>query len=344
MSWKLYLSRPFNLFNVSIWHEWYASPDMLDIVGVTLAKALYIEFPKGTVRQYRVAQELDALFESSAQKVLEDPHRIIQLLKEGVDLNAEAEKILAHQTLNFNESIEFLVRLAQLSTILPYFVGLAMEKHEIVNTEMSELIMKLRSASYYPRIFEEVINPLATEKLRALGFDDQNILEHITYKELKSGDTSNIEVRSAERINNKFFMYRTSEQGEEITHEHNTEKFVNEIENRNSEVVRELKGMIACKGKATGKVRLVLKNNPKGVEFDQGDILVAISTSPELVSIMKKAGAIVTDEGGITAHAAIISRELNIPCIIGTKVATHVLKDGDIVEVDAEKGIVKIIK
>jgi len=59
---------------------------------------------------------------------------------------------------------------------------------------------------------------------------------------------------------------------------------------------------------------------------------------------MKKAVAVITDEGGITCHAAIVSRELKIPCIVGTKIATRVLKDGDKVEVDADKGVVKIIK
>jgi pyruvate,water dikinase len=59
---------------------------------------------------------------------------------------------------------------------------------------------------------------------------------------------------------------------------------------------------------------------------------------------MKKAIAFITDEGGITCHAAIIARELKKPCIIGTKIATKVLKDGDLVEVDANKGVVKIIK
>jgi pyruvate,water dikinase len=58
---------------------------------------------------------------------------------------------------------------------------------------------------------------------------------------------------------------------------------------------------------------------------------------------MKKAGAIVTDEGGLTCHAAIVSRELRVPCVIGTKIATKVLKDGDLVEVDADRGIVKIL-
>lgn len=59
---------------------------------------------------------------------------------------------------------------------------------------------------------------------------------------------------------------------------------------------------------------------------------------------MERAATIITDEGGITCHAAIISRELKIPCIIGTKIATQVLKDGDRVEVDANKGIIRILQ
>jgi pyruvate, water dikinase len=59
---------------------------------------------------------------------------------------------------------------------------------------------------------------------------------------------------------------------------------------------------------------------------------------------MKKASAIITDEGGITSHAAIVSREMKKPCVIGTKIATKILKDGDLVEVDADRGIVNILK
>jgi pyruvate,water dikinase len=67
-------------------------------------------------------------------------------------------------------------------------------------------------------------------------------------------------------------------------------------------------------------------------------------TRPQFISAMKLASAIVTDEGGLTSHAAIIARELKIPCIVGTKVATQVLHDGDLVEVDANKGIVRILE
>jgi len=108
---------------------------------------------------------------------------------------------------------------------------------------------------------------------------------------------------------------------------------------------QEIKGFVASQGIKDiyrGKVKVVL--DPKKTDFKQGEILVASMTRPEYVPLMKKAKAIVTDEGGITSHAAIISRELKIPCIIGTKIATKVLKDGDLIEVDANKGIVRKIK
>ena len=76
-------------------------------------------------------------------------------------------------------------------------------------------------------------------------------------------------------------------------------------------------------------------------DLEEGDILIANSTTPNYIPIMAKASAFLTDEGGITSHAAIVSRELGIPCIIGTKVATKVFKDGDLVEVDANEGVVR---
>src|SRR4030042_2469925 len=109
-----------------------------------------------------------------------------------------------------------------------------------------------------------------------------------------------------------------------------------------------LSGQTAMAGKARGRVRVILhkKRNITNVvaSFKKREILVTEMTRPDTVLACRKAVAIITDEGGITSHAAIISRELKIPCIIGTKIATQVLKDGDLVEVDANKGVVKIIK
>ena len=105
----------------------------------------------------------------------------------------------------------------------------------------------------------------------------------------------------------------------------------------------ELRGLIAHKGRVTGKVKIVIsKDQMEG--FEDGMILVAHETTPDVIFAMQKSAAIVTDFGGLTSHAAIIARELGKPCVVGTKNATKVLKDGDEVEVDADKGIVKILK
>ena len=111
-----------------------------------------------------------------------------------------------------------------------------------------------------------------------------------------------------------------------------------------------LNGQVGNMGRAKGKVvRLLVADYHNQEKLDKlgqesNFILVTPMTQPELVPFMKKAAAFVTDEGGITCHAAIIARELKKPCIIGTKIATKVLRDGDMVEVDANSGIVKILR
>ena len=106
----------------------------------------------------------------------------------------------------------------------------------------------------------------------------------------------------------------------------------------------ELKGQVASapKEKMQGKVQVVMDVNKQ--KFKEGNILVTTMTRPDFVPLMKKASAIITDEGGITCHAAIVSRELGIPCIIGTKNATKTLKDSDEVEMDLVSGQINIVK
>lgn len=111
----------------------------------------------------------------------------------------------------------------------------------------------------------------------------------------------------------------------------------------NVDKTSEVKGVAASKGFYKGRVKIILDPKFEADKFEQGDVLVTSMTRPEFLPLMNKAGAFVTDEGGISCHAAIIAREMKKPCIIGTKNGTRILKDGDMVEVDATNGIVKII-
>jgi len=125
---------------------------------------------------------------------------------------------------------------------------------------------------------------------------------------------------------------------------------IKQFEKLRKKKISKLSGTIANKGKVSGYVRILDKGyEHKNIEklldsMRAGEILIAETTSPEIMMACKKASAIVTNQGGMMSHAAIVSRELGIPCVVGAEIATQVLKDGDLVEVDADEGVVKILK
>jgi len=99
------------------------------------------------------------------------------------------------------------------------------------------------------------------------------------------------------------------------------------------------KGLGASPGKAAGSVKIV-KNTDELDKVQEGDILVTVMTTPDMVPAMKRANGIITDEGGVTCHAAIVSRELGIPCVVGTGDATSILPENSKVTLDGNKGVV----
>lgn len=149
-------------------------------------------------------------------------------------------------------------------------------------------------------------------------------------------DTGNIKKRL------KFCFYYAEEKKDMIflDREH---KLLKQLKVKKINGIKELNGQPACLGKIIGKAKIINTINDIK-KINKGDVLISIATNPDLLPAMKKAAAFVTEQGGVTSHAAIVARELKTPCIIGTKIATKVIKDGDLVEVDADRGIVKILK
>lgn len=119
-------------------------------------------------------------------------------------------------------------------------------------------------------------------------------------------------------------------------------------------VMTEFKGVIANKGKVTARARVILPELDQPYEIfvkklhamkmNKGEILITETTSPDFVPLMKKAGGIIANQGGLNSHAAIMSRELGVPCLVGTYHATDIVKTGDLIELDADTGIVKLVK
>lgn len=223
--------------------------------------------------------------------------------------------------------------------------------NKIKNSDLRKAILILREATWYKDYFRKSISEiiyyyfdtLLKEITQRLAVKEDQI-KSLTDKELERlmrGKTLNWKKINQRQIyyavgtfNHKFFLYygKKAKQVED--------KYFSFIID---EKIDELKGVSAQRGIARGRAKIILSYDDFK-KFKEGNILIANNTMPEYMPIIRKAKAIVTEIGGITCHAAIVARELKKPCIIGVKNATSILKDGDLVEVDAERGTVKIIK
>ncbi len=193
---------------------------------------------------------------------------------------------------------------------------------------------------YINDIIMKNLSKLLNIDLKSIRYLDDDLLENFI-KEKNDKKLKNVLKNRSE-----FCIQFTDERGNNIFYEGKKAKSLLKKEEIDLDVnknVDTIKGQIANSGKVTGRAR-ILKSSSNVKDFKRGNIIVTGMTTPDFAPLIKKSVAIVTDEGGLTCHAAIISRELGKPCIIGTKIATKIIKTGDLIEVDASRGTVRIIK
>lgn len=191
---------------------------------------------------------------------------------------------------------------------------------------------------YAPNIFDKYLQEI--EKRLALKWDIQNYSYHELVGLLEGKKFKNIPDRSG-------FVVRGLFSGNKDIVGKEAEKIYRQLQVIDNNT-KEFRGNIGNKGFYKGRVKVIHFSvdtdfHKEIQDMKKGQVLVSGSTGPEMILACKKAGAIITDEGGIISHAALISRELNIPAVIATKIATKVLKDNDLVEVDANNGVIKIL-
>ena len=176
--------------------------------------------------------------------------------------------------------------------------------------------------------------PILYEIAKRIEIEKENIL-CLTLDEIL-----NIENLSKKEIEQKINERKNGFSGGISENKFKIKEFIKPEEN--IDVTQKVKGQVAYKGIVRGKVKIVCSPKEQH-KLEKGEILVTHMTTPDFLPCMERAAAFITDEGGITCHAAIVAREMKKPCIMGTRYGTSLLRDGDYVEVDAEQGIVKII-
>ena len=186
-------------------------------------------------------------------------------------------------------------------------------------------------ASHYHSLFME-------EAGRRIGFE-RELMEYTFIHELRDILKGKISRKLLKERKNGVLVIQTLK-GYEVFSGKAANYINDNVLNKEKEKSDYVKGTVACKGRIKGRAKIVLKIHDI-VNVEEGDVLIASMTRPEFIPAMKKASAIVTDEGGITSHAAVVSRELKKPCVIGTKRATKIFDDGEIIEVNAITGVVR---
>lgn len=279
-----------------------------------------------------------------------DPQKVINSIKQDNDLsetfNNHLKKYAWIQILNFlGEDITIEHLLDQMTHLndqeKKHEKPTVPSSFEYYTTVSSRLSYLRQTGAEYFSIYTQIVLPRLKEVASSVRLSHREILEFLPSEIIK---ILSQEIRSdeilAKRKDDSWCVYADPNSNLQIVDDkEQVDTLVQKMTPKFDENQDVIKGQVGNKGIATGKVKVILANT----EFDKmeiGDVLVTTMTTPDFVILMQKASAIVTDIGGLLCHAAIVSREINKPCVIGTKNGTQILKDGDMVEVDANKGTV----
>ncbi|MDD2807707.1 MAG: PEP-utilizing enzyme [Patescibacteria group bacterium] len=300
----------------------------------------------GMVNSWRLEDEYKAFLNYLKTKKLGEFEKILDRLDVQ---NEKMKKFLSYKTLdNFNDNqlVRIFINFVDVYQnyfalfTLPKYFGMVLDESKLPN-KLKAKINKTRGVADYEKI-QKVFLPLFFSTIEKRKNIKSSLLFYALPEEivrfLRSGQGIKNDILKNRK---KTVLFLTLKRKTKILTGKKANRFLGNLKSKNIES-NFIKGSIANKGVVTGRVKVVKKESDLGNLRNK--IVVTPMTAIKFVPALRGIKAIVTDEGGIACHAAIISRELNIPCIIGTKVATTIFKDGDLVEVDANKGIVRRLK
>lgn len=287
---------------------------------------IYYKRKEGSVYLYYDKEGIEWRKEAAGN--YNNPEKAIKII---IDKYNKIKDIIENEkVLNKKEFFEFIKKLKDIWLWLDY-MWWAIEYRDSKNMNLNDLIKVRKYTEYFTPGFISVIR----KSIQSIFPDKKKFADVLTIDEVLSGDLPNDSILEKRLNSYSYTNYKIYNSTEEILDEFNI------VLNEGS-LSEDLVGQPAYKGLVIGIVKIV-KNRSDMKKVDKGDVLVASTTTPDFLPAMKRSGAIISEHGGAICHAAITSRELEIPCIVGVKGATKVLKDGDKVEVNADEGVVKII-
>lgn len=351
--WLAMGRRPLSLAELSLISHWVDTAHSGSDFQFHLDRCLGIQDASGMVTMFFSRQAMQDSVEHLVDLDRNDRGRLIGLLQQGHEIYQSGLDFLERGTPfdTLEQAADFFIKIGRFCTSLPAVTLIALEEEQITDHQVRELCEGLRARSLYPRVAHDLVHPLFVEAVAQTGFDAaERAPEIATYDELRRGQlTPKILGERLSAIDDgKNFVFQ--QLGPEVRVRFLSETGYLLMRQQpaatipSTEDPNTVRGQAAWPGCHQGRARVVLSSDPEGYEMNEGDVLISIQSNPNLMPLLKQAGAIVTDEGGVACHAGIICRELKIPTIIGTGQATSKIRDGDLVEVDATQQVVRVLE
>ncbi len=349
---KVWISK-YSFTNIAIfgWHYFQSCQKLL---GFNFSKIIII-YDKGSATLYRLKPDNEKFSKKLSMKMAKDINFVKKYCQKLKKIIIKMNNSYFSKNINEKNSLKLFINfLKDYEKVTPLYIGIYWAANRLDSqSKQYKLLEETRKLSepFFSKV-ESFLNnyfKLISEKhylniQQASSLFPEEILAILKGNDIKINKNT---------LNNRFnfSVLFFSEKSFKLILGSKAIKIKQELETKEEkqnkkQLIKEnkvIKGAKAYGGLVRGEVQIVKSFN-EIKKFKKNKILVTTSTRPDFLPAIKKAAAIVTEQGGILSHAAITARELKTPCIIGTKIATKALKDGDLVEVDAEKGIIKILK
>ena len=351
--WQLLVRRPMSLLEVSILAHWTDTEHAGDVLGLHVDRYLAIQDGAGMATSYLSQRAMEAGLAHILDLDRRDRPRLIALLERGEEVYRRgAERMQgAAGFRDLDAAVAYLIEVGQFTVTVPAWTLLALDGGQVDDPRVRELAEGLRARSLYPRVAHDLVAPIARERTRELGFSrPDRAAEVTTWREIHAGslDRELLEERLAAVERGERFVFQFLGDAERVRFVGETGYLMMRLAGQRRLVAPDdpdqIAGQAAWPGVHRGRARVVLASVPEGYRLEDGEVLVSIQSNPNLMPLLRHAGAIVTDDGGVACHAAIICRELKIPTLIGTGRATSTIRDGDLIEVDATSQVVRILE
>lgn len=351
--WAGLVKRPFSLVEYSIIGHW-TDPQhaAADLGFLHLNRVLGIQDDANLTHLYLSGPGVDEAMNHLLEMQKNNRGRLIEMLEKGQRLYDEGMERVHHRQgfSDLDEIFEYFCEVGKYTVVLPAWLLLALEAGGVEDEEAYRLAEGLRAHSVYPRLVHEVLHPYIADYARQAGFSTPEEAPHVvSWDELKRGmEVAVMEERLKAKQAGHHFVYQQIENQVLVRFLPETGYLLMRMAESRVPAARTdrdcLTGQTAWPGFHRGRAKLVLSSNPEGYSIEEGEVLVSVQSNPNLMPLLRHAGAIVTDEGGVACHASIVARELKVPAITGTGNATSLIHDGDVLEVDATSQTVRIVE